>query len=155
MAEPIGIEILLVEDNMADAELALHAFKKNKIANHVLHLQDGAEALDFLFSRGIYVGQSLVHKPRLILLDLKLPKVDGLQVLKELKSNPITKAIPVILLTSSNEERDLVASYRLGVNSYIQKPVSFSDFSEVVRQLGMYWLFVNSKPPAAAFNAGS
>jgi len=123
------------------------------VANHVLHLQDGAEALDFLFSRGIYQGQSLVHKPRLILLDLKLPKVDGLQVLKELKSNPSTKAIPIILLTSSNEERDLVASYQLGVNSYIQKPVNFTEFQEVVRQLGLYWLVVNKEPPAAAFLA--
>ena len=151
MAEPFEIEILLVEDNMADAELALHAFKKNKIANHVLHLQDGAEALDFLFARGIYEGQSLSHHPRLVLLDLKLPKIDGLQVLKELKGNPKTKAIPIILLTSSNEERDLVASYQLGVNSYIQKPVNFVEFQEVVRQLGLYWLVVNKEPPAAAF----
>ena len=132
---------------------SLGAFKKNKIANHVLHLQDGAEALDFLFSRGTYQGQSLVHNPRLILLDLKLPKVDGLQVLKELKSRPSTRAIPVILLTSSNEERDLVASYQLGVNSYIQKPVNFTEFQEVVRQLGLYWLVVNKEPPAAAFLA--
>ncbi|HEY0701541.1 MAG TPA: response regulator [Candidatus Acidoferrales bacterium] len=150
MAEPIEIEILLVEDNLADAELALHAFKKNKIANHVLHVQDGAEALDFLFSRGAYHGRS-IHHPRIVLLDLKLPKVDGLQVLKELKSNPLTKAIPVILLTSSSEERDLVASYQLGVNSYIQKPVNFVEFQDVVRQLGLYWLVVNKKPPAAAF----
>jgi len=150
MAEPFEIEILLVEDNMADAELALHAFKKNKIANHVLHLQDGAEALDFLFSRGAYHGQAS-HPPRIVLLDLKLPKIDGLEVLKQIKSNPITKAIPVILLTSSNEERDLVASYQLGVNSYIQKPVNFNEFQEVVRQLGLYWLVVNREPPAAAF----
>jgi two-component system response regulator len=153
MAEPFEIEILLVEDNMADAELALHAFKKNKIANHVLHLQDGAEALDFLFSRGAYHAQPSFHPPRIVLLDLKLPKIDGLQVLKQIKSNPITKAIPVILLTSSNEERDLVASYQLGVNSYIQKPVNFTEFQEVVRQLGLYWLVVNREPPAAAFLA--
>jgi two-component system, response regulator len=152
MPESVEIEILLVEDNMADAELALHAFKKHKIANHVLHVQDGAEALDFLFSRGAYRNQSLLHNPRLILLDLKLPKVDGLQVLKELKGNPATKAIPTILLTSSNEERDLVASYQLGVNSYIQKPVNFMEFQDVVRQLGLYWLVVNKKPPAAAFS---
>jgi two-component system, response regulator len=153
MAERLEIEILLVEDNMADAELALHAFKKNKIANHVLHVQDGAEALDLLFSRGSYEGKPLARQPRLILLDLKLPKVDGLQVLKELKGNPVTKAIPIILLTSSNEERDLVASYQLGVNSYIQKPVNFVEFQEVVRQLGMYWLMVNKEPPASAFLA--
>jgi two-component system response regulator len=151
MPESIEVEILLVEDNMADAELALHAFKKHKIANHVLHVQDGAEALDFLFSRGAYSNQPLLQNPRLILLDLKLPKVDGLQVLKELKGNPATKAIPTILLTSSNEERDLVASYQLGVNSYIQKPVNFMEFQDVVRQLGLYWLVVNKKPPAAAF----
>jgi two-component system response regulator len=151
MPESVEVEILLVEDNMADAELALHAFKKHKIANHVLHVQDGAEALDFLFSRGAYTNQPLLQNPRLILLDLKLPKVDGLQVLKELKGNPATKAIPTILLTSSNEERDLVASYQLGVNSYIQKPVNFMEFQDVVRQLGLYWLVVNKKPPAAAF----
>ena len=151
MPDSVEVEILLVEDNMADAELALHAFKKHKIANHVLHVQDGAEALDFLFSRGAYSNQTLAQNPRLILLDLKLPKVDGLQVLKELKGNPATKAIPTILLTSSNEERDLVASYQLGVNSYIQKPVNFMEFQDVVRQLGLYWLVVNKKPPAAAF----
>jgi two-component system, response regulator len=151
MPDSVEVEILLVEDNMADAELALHAFKKHKIANHVLHVQDGAEALDFLFSRGAYSNQILAQNPRLILLDLKLPKVDGLQVLKELKGNPATKAIPTILLTSSNEERDLVASYQLGVNSYIQKPVNFMEFQDVVRQLGLYWLVVNKKPPAAAF----
>lgn len=153
MPDSVEIEILLVEDNMADAELALHAFKKHKIANHVLHLQDGAEALDFLFSRGAYSGQKRTGNPRLILLDLKLPKVDGLQVLKELKENAATRAIPIILLTSSNEERDMVASYQLGVNSYIQKPVNFAEFQEVVRQLGLYWLVVNKKPPAAAFLA--
>lgn len=153
MSESTEIEILLVEDNMADAELALHAFRKYKIANHILHVQDGAEALDFLFSRGAYSSQPLSHHPRLILLDLKLPKIDGLQVLKEIKRNPAIRAIPVILLTSSNEERDLVASYQLGVNSYIQKPVNFAAFQDVVRQLGWYWLVVNKQPPAAAFRA--
>jgi two-component system, response regulator len=146
------IEILLVEDNPADAELALHALKKSKVANRILHVHDGAAALDFLFSRGEYVNRSPALRPHLVLLDLKLPKVDGLQVLKEVKANPATRAIPIILLTSSNEERDLVASYQLGANSYIQKPVNFVEFQEVVRQLGMYWLLVNKRPPSAAFS---
>lgn len=153
MLESDEVQILLVEDNPADAELALHALKKSKIANHILHLVDGAEALDFLFSRGDYSGRSAMTHPWMVLLDLKLPKVDGLQVLKEVKENPATKAIPIILLTSSSEERDLIASYQLGVNSYIQKPVNFSEFQEVVRQLGMYWLLVNRKPPMDAFVA--
>src|ERR1700721_1162161 len=114
MAERLEIESVLVEDNMGDAEFALYAFKKNKIANSVLHVQDGAEALDFLFARGIYEGQSLSHHPRLVLLNLMLPKIDGLQVLKELKGNPKTKAITIILLTPSNEDRALVAIYQRG-----------------------------------------
>jgi DNA-binding response OmpR family regulator len=107
--------------------------------------------LDFLFARGVYASRSPSLRPWLVLLDLKLPKLDGLQVLKELKANVATRAIPVILLTSSSQERDMVAGYQLGVNSYVQKPVNFSEFQEVVRQLGMYWLFVNKKPPASAF----
>jgi two-component system, response regulator len=146
------IEILLVEDNLGDAELALHALKKSKIANYILHLQDGAEALDFLFSRGAYAARSDSLLPWLVLLDLKLPKVDGLQVLREVKLNPATRAIPIILLTSSTEEKDLVAGYQLGVNSYIQKPVNFNDFQKVVRDLGMYWLLINKRPPEAAFS---
>jgi two-component system response regulator len=147
------VEILLVEDNPADAELALHALKKSKAANHILHVRDGAEALDFMFCRGGYCGRSEANRPVLVLLDLKLPKVDGLQVLKQIKSDPRTKAIPVILMTSSKEESDMAAGYQLGVNSYIQKPVNLGEFQEVVRQLGMYWLLVNTKPPAAAFQA--
>lgn len=146
------VEILLVEDNPADAELALHALQKSKIANHIQVLQDGAEALEFLFCRGAFANRSFVTPPRLVLLDLKLPKVDGLQVLREVKSDVRTRAIPIIILTSSKEDRDLVTSYTLGVNSYIQKPVNFKDFQEVVRQLGMYWLLVNCKPPAAAYS---
>jgi two-component system, response regulator len=146
-----AIQILLVEDNASDAELAMHALNKSKLGNHVAHLQDGEAALDFLFCRGTYSDRRFESPPYLVLLDLNLPKRDGLQVLREVKSDPRTKAIPVILLTSSKEERDMVAGYHLGVNSYIQKPVSFSEFQEVVRQLGLYWLEVNSKPPAAAF----
>jgi CheY-like chemotaxis protein len=154
MPESETVEILLVEDNPADAELALHALKKSKLVNRILHVIDGAEALDFLFCRGKYSERAPEIHPCLVLLDLKLPKVDGLQVLKQIKNDARTKAIPVILLTSSKEESDMAAGYQLGVNSYIQKPVNFSDFQEVVRQLGMYWLLVNSKPPAAAFRDG-
>jgi CheY-like chemotaxis protein len=147
-----AIEILLVEDNPADAELTVHALRKSKLVNHICHLQDGAEALEFLFCRGAYSTRRFDAPPRLILLDLKLPKIDGIGVLEQIKSDTRTKAIPVILLTSSKEERDLARSYKLGVNSYIQKPVSFTEFQDVVRQLGMYWLIANSKPPASAFS---
>jgi CheY-like chemotaxis protein len=153
MCESDPVEILLVEDNPADAELALHALRKSKIANHVLHLRDGAEALDFMFCRGHYATRSGDDRPSIILLDLKLPKVDGLQVLHELKSNPRTRAVPVILLTSSQEEHDMITGYQNGVNSYIQKPVNFAEFQDVVHRLGFYWLVVNRKPPAAAFSA--
>jgi two-component system, response regulator len=151
MVESEAIEILLVEDNPADAELALHALKKSKLANRILHVYDGAEALDFLFCRGEYETRQRYQLPGLVLLDLKLPKIDGLQVLKAIKSDPGMKALPVVLMTASAEERDLVASYQLGANSYIQKPVSFTEFQDVVRQLGMYWLLMNKKPPEAAF----
>ncbi len=153
MCQSDSVEILLVEDNPADAELALHALRKSKIANHILHLHDGAEALDFMFCRGEYAGRNFDNRPSMILLDLKLPKIDGLQVLHELKSNPRTRAIPVILLTSSQEEHDLATGYQSGVNSYIQKPVNFAEFQEVVHKLGFYWLVVNRKPPAGAFAA--
>jgi two-component system response regulator len=153
MLESEPVEILLVEDNPSDAELALHALKKCKVANHILLVRDGAEALDFLFRRGEYSARTDEDRPVLVLLDLKLPKVDGLQVLKQIKSDSRTRAIPVILLTSSKEESDMATGYQLGVNSYIQKPVNFGEFQEVVRQLGMYWLLVNSKPPSAAFQS--
>lgn len=146
-------EILLVEDNPSDAELTLHALRKSKLANHIHHVRDGAEALDFLFCRASYSDRRFERAPSLILLDLKLPKVDGLEVLQRLKSDSRTRAIPTIILTSSKEERDLVSGYQLGVNSYIQKPVNFGEFQKVVEQLGMYWMLVNCKPPAAAFAA--
>jgi two-component system, response regulator len=146
-----AVEILLVEDNEADAELALHALRRSQLANSIHRVEDGEEALNFLFCRGQYSGRHFDAAPKLILLDLKLPKVDGLEVLQQIKADSRTRAIPVIILTSSKEERDLATGYQNGVNSYIQKPVNFSEFQEVVRQLGMYWLLLNSKPPASAF----
>jgi CheY-like chemotaxis protein len=143
---PREVDILLVEDNKDDLELALHALRKERLANRIQIARDGEEALDFLFCRGQFSDRSFNHQPRLVLLDLKLPKVDGLEVLKELKLNSQTKNIPVVILTSSKEERDLVSSYNLGANSYIQKPVDFDQFRETVKQVGLYWLVVNQAP---------
>lgn len=140
------VEILIVEDNPNDAEMALRALKKNKLANNVLIVGDGEEALDFVFGKGKYAGRGKNARPRIILLDLKLPKIDGLEVLKEIKSHDETKIIPVIVLTSSKEESDLINSYRLGVNSYIVKPVDFDKFVDAVRDLGLYWLLLNQQP---------
>ncbi|MFI5381416.1 MAG: response regulator [Tepidisphaerales bacterium] len=140
------VEVLLVEDNPADAELALHALRRQHVANHIQWVQDGAAALDFLFCTGTYAERDSRNKPRMVLLDLKLPKIDGLEVLKRIKAHPETRTIPVVVMTSSNEERDLVESYRFGVNSYVVKPVDFARFSEAVRQLGMYWLLLNKTP---------
>lgn len=140
------VEILLVEDNPNDVELALHALEKNNIANHIEVARDGAEALDFLFGTGAYAGRNIQDGPKVILLDLKLPKVDGLEVLEQVRSDPRTKNIPVVILTSSREERDIAESYNLGVNSYIVKPVDFEQFTEAVRQLGLYWLLLNQPP---------
>lgn len=145
------LDILLVEDNPADAELALRALRTHHLSNPVILVRDGEEALDFLFCRGPFSARSFDRAPKLVLLDLKLPKVDGLEVLRQLKAEPRTRPIPVVILTSSREERDLVESYQLGVNSYIQKPVDFDQFREVVRQLGLYWMVVNVPPPANAF----
>jgi CheY-like chemotaxis protein len=140
------VEILLVEDNPNDVELALHALKKNNIANRIEVVRDGAEALEFIFCTGAYAQRSINNVPKVILLDLKLPKVDGLEVLRQIKADPRTRAIPVVALTSSREDRDIVESYNLGVNSYIVKPVDFEQFTEAVRTLGLYWLLLNQPP---------
>jgi two-component system response regulator len=144
-------EILLVEDNPDDLELTLHALRKAKVCNHIEVARDGEEALEIVFCKGRFSGRSFLQPPKLVLLDLKLPKVDGIQVLREIKMDDRTKAIPVIVLTASREERDMVESYRLGVNSYIQKPVDFDQFQNTVEQLGLYWLVVNQAPPPEAF----
>lgn len=136
-------EILLVEDNPNDVELTLHALKQNNIANTIEVARDGEEALAYIFGRGCYADRGTANLPRLILLDLKLPKVDGLEVLKAVKENPRSRMVPVVVLTASREERDVLSSYQLGVNSYIVKPVDFGKYVEVVRQLGMYWLLLN------------
>jgi CheY-like chemotaxis protein len=141
------VEILLVEDDPRDAELALRALAKHKLGNKVLHVKDGAEALEFLFATGAYARRRVDHIPRVVLLDLKLPKVDGMEVLRRIKTDERTRIIPVVILTSSSEERDIVESYRLGVNSYIVKPVDFDKFVSSVRDLGLYWLLLNQPPP--------
>lgn len=140
------VEILIVEDNPNDAEMALRALRKNNLTNNVLVVEDGEEALDFIYARGKYEKRSVNARPKIILLDLKLPKISGIEVLKEIKSNPQTKIIPVIVLTSSKEENDMVESYQLGVNSYIVKPVDFDKFVESVKDIGLYWLLLNQQP---------
>ena len=140
------VEIVLIEDNPHDAELALRALKKHGLANKVQLLQDGAEALDFIFAAGAYVDRSIDARPKVILLDLKLPKVDGLEILRRLKADARTRSIPVVVMTSSQEEQDIVESYRLGVNSYIVKPVDFDKFAQSVADMGLYWLLLNKVP---------
>jgi CheY-like chemotaxis protein len=146
MNENNHVEILLVEDNPQDLALAQRALRKANLTNRIEVARDGAEALDFIFCEGVHTGRQIENNPKVILLDLKLPKVDGLEVLKRLKSDPRTQAIPVVVLTSSKEQSDVVESYQLGVNSYIVKPVNFESFAEAVRQLGMYWLLLNQPP---------
>ena len=147
MSHTGAVEILLVEDNPEDLELTLRSLQKSKLSNRIEVARDGAEALDFIFCEGPHAGRSIEDVPKVILLDLKLPKVDGLEVLRRLKADPRTVAIPVVVLTSSREQRDVVESYRLGVNSYIVKPVNFEGFIAAVQELGMYWLLLN-QPPA-------
>jgi two-component system response regulator len=148
-ASESGIDILMVEDNANDEELTLHALRKYRLANNIRVVRDGEEALEYIFCTGRYEGRDIEDRPHVILLDIKLPMVDGLEVLRRIKQDARTRTIPVVMLTSSREERDLVESYRLGVNSYIVKPVDFDQFKESARALGMYWLLLN-KPPKAA-----
>lgn len=140
------VDILLVEDNPTDRELALRALRKHQLADAIQVVQDGAEALDFLFATGVYANRLKANRPRVILLDLKLPKVDGLEVLQRLRADPYLRTTPVVMLTSSREERDLVESYRLGVNSFVVKPVDFDQFTETVQRVGGYWLQLNQAP---------
>ena len=146
-----AIEILLVEDDPHDVRLTLRELERENIRNRIAVARDGAEALDFLFCRGEFQDRLPNHPPKLVLLDLKLPKVNGLEVLREIKTNPVTRPIPVVVLTSSAEERDVVDSYKLGVNSYIQKPVDFEQFRQTIKNLGLYWLVVNRLPPDKTF----
>ncbi len=146
MSDNAVVEILLVEDNPNDAEMTIRALKKHNLANSLVHVSDGEEALDFLFARGAYSARQMQNGPKMILLDLKLPKIDGLEVLKAVKEDSRTKLIPVVVLTSSTEEKDIIESYKLGVNSYIVKPVDFDKFVQAIKDLGLYWLLLNQSP---------
>lgn len=146
MTPALPVDLLLVEDNPHDIELTLHTFRSYNFANHVYVVRDGAEALEFVFCTGAYADRRFEDTPKVILLDLKLPKVDGLEVLRRVKGDPRTQMIPVVVLTSSAEERDIVESYQVGVNSYLVKPVNFEQLAETVRQLGLYWLLMNQAP---------
>ena len=141
------VEILLVEDNPTDAELTIRALKEHNLANSLVWVKDGAEALDFLFATGAYVGRKIANEPKVVLLDLRLPKVDGMEVLRRLKADERMRRIPVVMLTSSTMDRDMAESYDLGVNSYITKPVEFDKFAKTVAELGLYWLLINQPPP--------
>lgn len=145
-----GKIILLVEDNPDDEALAIRALQRNHIINEVVVAHDGVEALDYLFGTGAYVGRDTSIQPAVILLDLKLPRIDGIEVLRRLREDERTRILPVVILTTSNEERDMLNSYSLGCNSYVRKPVDFLQFSEAIRQLGMYWLLMNEPPPSRA-----
>jgi two-component system, response regulator len=140
------VDILLIEDNATDAELCVRALKKHNLANNLIWLKDGEEALEFLFATGRYKAREIQNRPRVVLLDLRLPKVDGLEVLRKVKADERTRTIPIVVLTSSKEDRDVAESYKLGVNSFISKPVGFEEFADVVGRLGLYWLLVNQPP---------
>lgn len=140
-------DILLVEDNPSDAELTLRTLKKHNLANRVEWVKDGAAALDFLFGRGDFATRGEAPQPRVVLLDLRLPKVDGIEVLRQMRADARTRLTPVVVLTSSKEERDIIATYQLGVNSFVSKPVAFGEFAHTVAELGMYWLLINQAPP--------
>lgn len=140
------VEVLLVEDNPSDAELTVRSLKKRNLANRLFHVKDGAEAIDFLFAQGTFAGRRIENGPKIVLLDLKLPKLDGIEVLRRIKSDDRTKVIPVVVMTSSREDCDLVDCYNLGVNGYVVKPVEFEDFARAVSELGCYWLLLNETP---------
>ena len=144
--DPKGVDILLVEDNARDRELTLRALARNHLANRVTTLNDGAEALDFVFGRGAYEGRDVTNTPQVIFLDLKLPKVDGIEVLRTIKADERTRKIPIVIITSSAEDRDRIDSYQLGVNSYVVKPIEFENFSKTIADLGFYWLAINKAP---------
>jgi two-component system, response regulator len=145
------VEVLLVEDNPHDAEMTIRSLKKVNLANNLVHVKDGEEALDFIFARGKFAGSDMVNAPKVILLDIKMPKVDGIEVLRQLKSNEVTRCIPVVIMTSSKEEQDIISSYELGVNSYVVKPVDFEGFAKAISQLGLYWLITNQPPLSPNF----
>jgi CheY-like chemotaxis protein len=140
------VEVLLVEDNPSDAELTMRALRKKNLANKLVHLKDGAEAIDFLFAQGLYTNRRVENSPKVVLLDLKLPKVNGIEVLRKIKSDDRTRKIPVVVMSSSREDSDLAACYELGVNGYVVKPVEFEDFARAVSELGCYWLLINETP---------
>ena len=143
------VEVLLVEDNIHDAEMTIRSLKKVNLANNLVHVKDGEEALEFIFAQGKFAGRDLVNAPKLILLDIKMPKVDGIEVLRRIKADEVTRCIPVVIMTSSKEELDIVSSYELGVNSYVVKPVDFEGFAKAVSELGLYWLITNQPPPSS------
>src|ERR1700733_9060205 len=140
------VEVLLVEDNIHDAEMTIRALRKVNLSNNLVHVKDGEEALDFIFARGKFAGRETEQLPKVILLDIKMPKVDGIEVLRQLKAQETSKTIPIVIMTSSKEEQDVIRSYQLGVNSYVVKPVDFEGFAKAVGELGLYWLIINQPP---------